>query len=317
MGKTLSAHENVGTGADKMPSPMSELSPTPVNTSHDITKKQIRLGSLLLKGGVFVSIGIAIISTFYLIGYILVQGVPNLTPELFSLQYTSENASLVPALVNTIVMTLCSLLIACPVGIFAAVYLTQYAPVRSRFVHIVQIAAETLTGIPSIVYGLFGMLMFVTFFGWGYSLLAGVFTLAIMILPLIMRASEEALLAVDPTFREASFGLGAGKTRTIFKVLLPAASGGVLSGIILAVGRIVGETAALIFTAGTVAQVATSAFSSARTLSVHMYALSSEGLFVKQAYATAVVLLVLVIAINAVSALISKKLANTGGSNEE
>ncbi|MDR2508923.1 MAG: phosphate ABC transporter permease PstA [Candidatus Ancillula sp.] len=285
--------------------------------SRNITTKQFRLGSTLIKAGVFLSIGVAIISTFYLIGYILVQGVPNLTSQLFEWEYSSENASLIPALINTVVMTFGALLVACPVGIFAAVYLTQYTSTRSRFVHIVQIAAETLTGIPSIVYGLFGMLMFVTFFGWGYSLLAGVCTLAIMVLPLIMRATEEALLAVDPTFREASFGLGAGKTRTIFKVLLPAASGGILSGIILAVGRIVGETAALIFTAGTVAQVATSAFSSARTLSVHMYALSSEGLFVKQAYATAVVLLILVIIINAVSALLSRKLANTGSSNEE
>jgi phosphate transport system permease protein len=182
-------------------------------------------------------------------------------------------------------------------------------------VRVARIAAETLTGIPSIVYGLFGMLLFVVWLHWGYSLIAGAFTLAVMVLPLIMRTTEEALLSVPDTYREGSFGLGAGRLRTVFSIVLPAAGPGILAGVILAIGRIVGETAALIFTAGTVARLPSSAFSSARTLSVHIYSLSSEGLYLNQAYATAVLLLVLVLCINALSSMTAKKLTN-GAKNE-
>lgn len=244
----------------------------------------------------------------FLIGYILVRGVPYITPSLFSLTYTSENVSLFPALITTILMTALSLLIAVPLGIFTAIYLVEYAKRGNKVVGLIRITAETLSGIPSIVYGLFGLLFFVTYLGWGFSLLAGSFTLAIMILPLIMRSTEEALKSVPDTYREGSFGLGAGKLRTVFRIILPSATGGILAGIILAVGRIAGETAALIYTAGTVAKVPENVFSSARTLSVHMYALSSEGLYTNQAYATAVVLLVMVIGINALSAYLARKL---------
>lgn len=244
----------------------------------------------------------------FLVGYILVKGVPHLRPSLFSLTYTSENVSIVPALITTIIMTFLSLLIAVPLGVFTAIYLVEYAKRGNKIVGIVRITAETLSGIPSIVYGLFGLLFFVTYLKWGYSLLAGAFTLSIMVLPLIMRTTEEALMAVPDGFREGSFGLGAGRLRTVFKIVLPAAIPGILSGIILAIGRIVGETAALIYTAGTVAQIPQNALSSARTLAVHMYALSSEGLYTNEAYATAVVLLVLVVGINTLSAFIAKKL---------
>ena len=244
----------------------------------------------------------------FLVGYILVKGVPHLKPSLFSLTYTSENVSIVPALITTIIMTFLSLLIAVPLGVFTAIYLVEYAKIGNKIVGIVRITAETLSGIPSIVYGLFGLLFFVTYLKWGYSLLAGAFTLSIMVLPLIMRTTEEALMAVPDGFREGSFGLGAGRLRTVFKIVLPAAIPGILSGIILAIGRIVGETAALIYTAGTVAQIPQNALSSARTLAVHMYALSSEGLYTNEAYATAVVLLVLVVGINTLSAFIAKKL---------
>ena len=169
---------------------------------------------------------------------------------------------------------------------------------------VIRLTTETLSGIPSIVYGLFGMLFFVNALGWGFSLLAGAFTLSIMILPLIMRTTEEALKAVPDSYREGSFGLGAGKLRTVFRIVLPSAVPGILAGIILAIGRIVGETAALIYTAGTVAQVPSSVFGSGRTLAVHMYNLSSEGLYMDQAYATAVILLVLVVGINALSGVI-------------
>ena len=244
----------------------------------------------------------------FLIIYILVHGVPYIKPSLFSFTYTSDNASLMPALVNTVTMTLLSLVVAVPLGIFAAIFLVEYAKRGNRFMGIIRLTTETLSGIPSIVYGLFGMLFFVNTLDWGFSLLAGAFTLAIMILPLIMRTTEEALKAVPDTFREGSFGLGAGKLRTVFRIVLPSAIPGILAGVILAIGRIVGETAALMYTAGTVANIPSSVMGSGRTLAVHMYNLASEGLYMDQAYATAVVLLLLVVGINALSSVIARRL---------
>ena len=255
----------------------------------------------------------------FLIGYILVMGIPNLKPSLFEWTYNSENVSLVPALINTVLMTLFALVIATPLGIFAAVWLVEYAKRGNKLVKLVRITTETLQGIPSIVFGLFGMLFFVTQLHWGYSLIAGAFTLAIMVLPVIMRTTEEALLAVPDSYREGSFGLGAGKLRTVFSIVLPPAMPGILSGIILGTGRIVGETAALIYTAGSTARMASGAdflFDSTRTLAVHMYVLSSEGLHVGEAFGTAVVLLVLVLGINALSSFIAGKLTK-GNQNDE
>ena len=244
----------------------------------------------------------------FLIIYILVHGVPYLKPSLFSLHYNSENASLMPALINTVIMTLLSLLLAVPIGIFSAIFLAEYAGKGNKFVDIIRLTTETLSGIPSIVYGLFGMLFFVSTCHWGFSLLAGAFTLAIMILPLIMRTTEEALLSVPDSYREGSFGLGAGKLRTVFYIVLPSAVPGILAGVILAIGRIVGETAALIYTAGSVAQVPSSVLGSGRTLAVHMYLLASEGLYMDQAYATAVILLLLVVGINTLSGAVARRL---------
>lgn len=246
----------------------------------------------------------------FLVGFIVVKGVPYIKPSLFSLNYTSDNVSMLPAIISTVIMTLFSLLISVPLGVFAAIYLVEYAKRGSRAVRLIRMTAETLSGIPSIVYGLFGLLFFVTYLKWGFSVLAGAFTLAIMILPLIMRSSEEALKAVPDMFREGSFGLGAGKLRTVFNIVLPSAMPGILAGVILAIGRIVGETAALLYTAGTVAQIPLNPMQSARTLSVHMYALSSEGLHVNEGYATAVILLVVVILINTVSARVAKRLGS-------
>ena len=244
----------------------------------------------------------------FLIAYVLINGVPYLKPSLFSFTYTSENASLMPALINTVIMTLLSLLIAVPFGIFSAIFLVEYAKRGNKFVEVIRLTTETLQGIPSIVYGLFGMLFFVSTCGWGFSILAGAFTLSIMVLPLIMRSTEEALKAVPDSYREGSFGLGAGKLRTVFRIVLPSAIPGILAGVILAVGRIVGETAALIYTAGTVADIPKDVMSSGRTLAVHMYNLASEGLYMDQAYATAVILLVLVVGINTLSGFLAKKL---------
>ncbi|MCD8357297.1 MAG: phosphate ABC transporter permease PstA [Clostridia bacterium] len=244
----------------------------------------------------------------FLIGYILIRGIPYLTPDLFSLEYTSENCSMLPSIVTTVEMTLLSLVIAIPISVFTAIYLVEYAKKGNKLVGLMRLTTETLSGIPSIVYGLFGMLFFVTQLGWKLSLLSGSLTLAIMILPLIMRSTEEALLAVPDMYREASFGLGAGKLRTVFRIVLPSAMPGILAGVILAVGRIVGETAALIYTAGTATDLPKGLLSSGRTLAVHMYCLSSEGLHTNQAYATAVVLLLIVLAMNTISALIARKL---------
>lgn len=245
----------------------------------------------------------------FIVLYILVKGIPNLNPQLFSLSYTSKNQSMLPSIFNTLYLTALTLLVAVPIGVFSAIYLAEYSNKNSIFVRLIRITNETLAGIPSIVYGLFGYLAFVIAKGWGYSLIAGVITLAIMVLPVIIRTTEESLLAVDNSYREGSFGLGAGKLRTIFKIVLPTAVPGILSGIILAIGRIVGETAALIFTAGTVPDAAVRLTSSSRTLSVHLYCLLNEGLYTNEAYATAVVLLVVVLIINQLANIVAKKIS--------
>ncbi len=240
--------------------------------------------------------------------HILIKGIPHIKLDLFDLNYTTENVSLMPALINTLIMVLLSLVVAAPAGIFSAIYLAEYAKKGNKVVGVIRLTSETLSGVPSIVYGLFGLLFFVTILELGFSIISGTLTLAIMILPLIMRTTEEALNSVPDTYREASFGLGAGRLRTVFKVVLPAANPGILAGIILAIGRVVGESAALLYTAGSVAQIPNSLTSSGRTLSVHMYALSSEGLYTNEAYATAVILLVFVLAVNGLSNLAARKL---------
>jgi phosphate transport system permease protein len=243
----------------------------------------------------------------FLVLYILINGLPHIKPSLFSIHYNSQNVSLFPAMINTLTMVGLSLLFAGPIGIFSAVYLAEYAKRGSKFVAFIRLTSETLTGIPSIIFGIFGMLMFVDALHMGYSLLAGALTLALMILPVIMRATEEALHAVPDSYREGSFGLGAGKLRTIFKVVLPSAAPGILAGVILGIGRVVGETAALIYTAGTVAQIPKNIMGSGRTLAVHMYSLWTEGMNVDQSYATAVILLVVVIILNFISDAIAKR----------
>ena len=258
---------------------------------------------------VYTSAVLTVLSVTFIIGYILVKGIPNLTPELFALKYTAKNQSMLPSVFNTFLLTFFTLLTAIPIAISSAVFLVEYAKRGSKFVRAIRVVNETLSGIPSIVFGLFGFLAFVISKQWGYSLRAGVITLAIMVLPVIIRTTEEPLMSVPDAYREASYGLGAGKLRTIFKIVLPTAMPGIISGIILAIGRIVGETAALIYTAGTVPDAAESLSSSTRTLSVHLYCLLNEGLYTNQAYATAVVLLIVVLIINALSNFLAKRIA--------
>lgn len=264
-------------------------------------------GSLIMLILILLAVTITVASMIYLVIYILVNGIPYITPDLFAWKYNTENVSMTPAIINTIIMVFLTLLLAVPIGIAAAIYLVEYSKRNSKLVKVIRLTTETLAGIPSIVFGLFGFIVFVLLLKWGNSLLAGVLTLTMMVLPTIVRTTEESLLAVPDMFREGSYGLGAGKLRTIFVIVLPAAIPGILSGVILAIGRIVGESAALIFTAGTVAEVPKSLFSSTRTMAVHMYSLLNEGLYTNQAYATAVILLVIVLIINGLSGLAAKK----------
>ncbi|MDO4446262.1 MAG: phosphate ABC transporter permease PstA [Bacillota bacterium] len=265
-------------------------------------------GSLILRILMVLASAITVGITVCIVGYILIKGIPNLTLEQFAWEYNTDNVSMMPAIINTILMVLLVLLFAVPVGVGGAIYLVEYANRGNKLVKLIRITAETLSGIPSIVYGLFGYLFFVIACGWGNSFLAGAITLAMMILPLILRTTEEALKSVPDSFREGSLGLGAGKLRTIFRIILPSAVPGILSGIILGIGRVVGETAALMYTAGTIAKIPGSLMDSGRTLAVHMYALLSEGLYMEQAYASAVILLVVVLLINACSGWVAKRL---------
>ncbi|MEA4823031.1 MAG: phosphate ABC transporter permease PstA [Clostridiaceae bacterium] len=267
-----------------------------------------RLESILLRAAVYTAIGLTAGVLLWIVGYILYKGVSHLTPSLFAWKYTSDNGSVTPAIVNTITMTMLALTFALPIGVGAAIYLSEYARRGNKVASVLRTAAQTLAGIPSIIYGLFGYLAFVIALGWSYSMLAGAMTLALMILPVVLRTTEEALLSVPQSVRDASFALGAGKLRTVFRVALPSASPGILSGVVLATGRVVGETAALIYTAGTVAQIPATVMGSGRTLAIHMYALWKEGLAQDKAYATAVVLLVVSLGLNLLSDVVAKKL---------
>lgn len=272
-------------------------------------KMRGKISSFILRIVMYASAGFTAAALLFILGYILAKGIPNLTsPGLFAWEYTSDNVSLVPAAINTLMLVALALVMSIPFGIGSAIYLTEYAKKGNKFVSIIRVTTETLSGIPSIIYGLFGMLFFVTALKWQYSILAGAATVAIMVLPTIMRTTEEALLAVPDSFREASLALGAGKIRTIFKIVLPSAMPGILSGVILAIGRMVGETAALLYTSGAVASVAKGVMSPGRTLAIHMYTISSEAFHTNQTFATAVVLLVIVFILNALASFVAKKL---------
>lgn len=268
--------------------------------------------SKIAKGLVFFGASITFGVLGFMILFILINGVPYLTPSLFEWNYTIANVSLMPALITTLYVIGGSLLIATPISVFTAIYLVEYADRSKPIVKLISMATDTLAAVPSIVYGLFGFLFFVLFLELEFSLIAGILTTTIMVLPLIIRATEEALLSVGMPLREASYGLGAGKLRTIFSVVLPVAMPGILSGIILATGRIIGESAALIYTLGSSTNLPSSLLSSGRTLAVHMYVLSNEGFHVNEAYATAVVLLVLVLFLNGLSTFVSRKLVKGG-----
>ena len=273
-----------------------------------LAKYKGHTGSLILRILVILCTVISIAVLAWLLIFILYKGIPNFNLGLFEWKYTSKNNSMMPAIINTITITVCALLVSIPLGVGSAIYLTESSKRGSRLVKVIRMTTETLSGIPSIVYGLFGFLMFNETLGLGYSLLSGILTVALMVQPTIMRTSEEAILSVPDLYREGSFGLGAGRLRTVFRIVLPSAMPGIAAGIVLATGRIVGETAALIFTSGTSSNMA-GLMDSGRTLAVHMYTLWNEGLDMEPAYATGVVLLVLVVLINAASNALAKRLS--------
>lgn len=279
-------------------------------------QKPTRMSSCVFRGCVYTATVLTVLAVCFIIGYILVMGIPQIKPEMFELTYNSTNVSFMPALFNTLIMIVLAVSVSSVFGIGAAVFLNEYTNRGNWFVRLVALATETLSGIPSIVYGLFGLLFFVYYLQWGLSLMAGAATMAIMTFPIIMCATQEALQAVPDLYREGSFGLGAGRFRTVFKIVLPSATPGILGGIILAIGRTVGESAALIYTAGSIAAIPISVFDSTRTLAVHMYLLASEGLHIDATYATAVVLLVFVLIVNLASSAVANKISKGSISDE-
>lgn len=230
----------------------------------------------------------------------------NQNKDSFKLKIVRSGGGVFQMLVTTIFMIVLTLAIACPIGIFAAIYLTEYAK-PGRVVNIIRFATESLAGIPSIIYGLFGMIFFVTTLKMGYSLLAGAMTLSIILLPVIIRQTEESLKAVPQSFREASLGLGANKLQTIWKAVLPSAVPGIIVAIILSIGRIVGESAALLLTAGTVAKIPDSIFAGASTLTVKAYTIAKEEGNIEMACAIGTVIIVVILVLNSVSKIVARK----------
>ena len=238
--------------------------------------------------------------------FVLVRGVPHINGQLLFGDY-GKLPSIKPALIGTLYLILLSISIAAPIGIGIAVFLTEYTNSKRRMIKIIRIATETLAGIPSIVYGIFGYLVFVIAIGLQYSLLGGGITLAIMILPVIVRSTEESLLAVPRSLREGSFALGSSKVRTIFSVVLPCAASGIVTSLILAIGRVMSESAVLILTIGMVVNKMPAGFASPGTsLALDVYYFSSHG-YPEQAAATGAVLLLLVVAINALASVLGKR----------
>lgn len=260
---------------------------------------------ILTKIATFITFG----TLFFIVAYILINGLPNLTPQLFEWKYNTTNVSMLPSIITTLYIVVLGLLISVPIGVFTSIFMVEYLDSQNVFIRIIRLATDTLSAIPSIVYGLFGMLFFVYYLDLKNSVISGVLTVSIMVLPVIIRSSEEALLNVRNDYRWGSLALGAGRLRTVFRVVLPAALPGIISGVVLSTGRIIGESAALIYTLGTSTKLPTSLSNSGRTLSVHMYMLSGEGRFIDQAFATAVVILLMVLILNAISSFIGKKIA--------
>ncbi|MGB4437873.1 MAG: phosphate ABC transporter permease PstA [Sedimentibacter sp.] len=274
--------------------------------------KRRKIKSLFLKLLVWLSGILTVGILLYILIFILIRGIPNINLQFLFGEYNSDSLSAFSSIVTTLEMIVISLVIAVPIGVFCAIYLAEYAKRGNKAVKVIRLAVDTLAGIPSIVYGLFGMIFFVNILGFRASVLSGIGTVSIMILPLIISSSEEAIKAVPDMYREGSLGLGATRLRTVFRIVLPTAMPGILSGVILAIGRIVGETAALIFTSGTnvMENPTLDLFASQRTLAIHMYMLASEGLphSKDMAFATGAILIIVVFLVNFLATKLAGKL---------
>lgn len=272
--------------------------------------KRRRLFLWTVRGGMWLATAVTGVLTLFIVGYVLIQGIPNLSWELISTEpsYLTERIGILPDILNTVYIILATLLLVIPLGVGAAVYLTEYAK-NKRLVGIIEYAAEALSGIPSIIFGLVGMLFFCEFFGLKKSLISGALTLVIMNLPTIMRNTQESLKTVPQSYREGAFGLGAGKWRVVRTVVLPGCVDGVITGCILSVGRILGESAALLFTAGVAHNLngfleALTAPGSTLTIALYYYA-KEDGEF-GAAFAIAAILMVLSFLINLAAAAVTK-----------
>ncbi|MGF1702974.1 phosphate ABC transporter permease PstA [Photobacterium makurazakiensis] len=276
------------------------------NTQKQQMKDKISL--VLIWSAAAVTVGFLL----WVVWYILSNGLSHVDWTFITSDYTTigQESGIWPMIVTTLYMVAASVGVAAPLGIMTAIYLTEYAAVGSRLVKVVRFCTESLAGIPSIIYGLFGMTFFVVVMGFGYSILSGALTLSILILPVIIRTTEEALMAVPQTYREGSYGLGASKIYTIWRLILPSAMPGIVTSIILSVGRVIGESAPVFMTAGMVARIPESMLDSGRTLTVHLYKLTQELYTIhewNQAYATATVLIVIVLCINLLTKIIASR----------
>jgi phosphate transport system permease protein len=243
--------------------------------------------------------GITVATLFFIIAFILRKGVPALGWDFLTKNPVDmgKGGGIFSTIVGTVVLTGGALIIATPLGVGTAIYLTEYTW-EGPVTRVIRFGAECLAGIPSIIFGLFGFILFVTKLKFGWSILSGSLTLAFMILPTIIRTSEEAIKSVPPVYRTVSFSLGSTKWQTVTRVVLPSALPGIVTGVILSVGRSIGETAAVIFTAGSALRLPTSLFSSSRTMSVHFYILAREGISMPNAYGTAAILVIAILGIN-------------------
>ncbi|MCA2016569.1 phosphate ABC transporter permease PstA [Vibrio tritonius] len=266
----------------------------------------------LLNALIWLSAALTVGFLFWIIWYILSNGLRFVDWHFISDNYTrtGDEHGIFPMIVSTIYMVIASIAVAAPLGIMTAIYLTEYAKVGSKLVKVIRFCTESLAGIPSIIFGLFGMTFFVVILGFGFSILSGALTLSILILPVIIRTTEEALMSVPHTYREGSYGLGASKIYTIWRLILPSAMPGILTSVILSIGRVIGESAPVFLTAGMVARIPDSLMDSGRTLTVHLYKLTTELFTVEewnQAYGTATVLIVVVLLINMITKFIASR----------
>ena len=283
------------------------------NDINNFSFKNIKMKNVSIKSEVlkYISIFATIVSTFsliFIVLFILIRGVPYINFNLLFGESNNSQMTLFPAIVSTAMMLFMALIIAVPIGVFSAIYLTEYSKANGKLIYVIRIFTDSLSGIPSIVFGLFGMLIFLDLFGIGRNILAGSLTLVLIILPSIIRQTEETLISIPASLREGSLALGASKVRTIFKIVLPCGFSGIITAVILSIGRIVGESAALIYTSGAVRYMPAGYFSAGSSFAVMMWMFSSEGLYINQTFATASILLMIVIFLNLLLFILNNKL---------